>query len=339
MLNSLTFRPSDLHPELGLQLPNYSMKFEVNSNYSFAKSKGCGEWYIENRNSRERITYYCKSGRCSRPECQDAWSSRKLGVCYGLVTKYDFKCMFSLTLNPKFTGLMEAWDNMQVYWAKFRKRMNRYLKSLGYAKFNFFCVLEEQSGKRKTDSREATHMPHIHGFCDVMLDEREVLRHWCEATGGTCEKRRPDRDDYYYWVTSGASQVKVKPVEDREKAAFYVSKYCTKDEMVNGLQWCKKRTKTFWRSSGLRTEPEYKKWLDRQTEAMYIALSRVPVPESEWMLIKECSYAETQRERQDVARTCEALSREGIEASKRKVETQANQRSGSQETFGFTFAT
>jgi len=149
----------------------------------------------------------------------------RIRLLSALVEEYKLIRFFTLTLDPRFIK-GDPWVYIHEPWSKLRKRLNRVRKGWKYA-----AVLE----RHKTRD-----VPHIHGFTDLWMHQREWSRHWNESHGGRI-----------VWV---------EKVND-ESASAYVSKqldvasYVGKDQ-VRAPYKIGKQYRTFWRSKSTRARFE-----------------------------------------------------------------------------------
>lgn len=283
------------------------------------EGKWCGTWAMVNDTTKEHFPFWCGSGRCLHPECQKRWFQRKMSVIYGVALENNMDYFFTLTLDPKIVSLEDAWENIQKYWRKFRKAMQYYMKKNGLGKFEFVAVLEEQNGKRKKRKKEATHYPHIHGLYKGKIDQEELRYMWNKCCGGSGYWYRKPSDigpSRAYWCERGPWNVDVTYIEDREKVITYISKYCSKDEMIEGLKWTKKRTRTLFRTTGLKTVSEKEKACQEASEDV-----------SSWRLVKKEIYngKEKQRRKNLEGAFC-TISKEGARQCSPDMETKETAR-------------
>lgn len=205
-----------------------------------------------------------------------------------LIEEYRLIRFFTLTLDPEFIE-GDSWKYIHLPWSKMRKRLKR--KSSG---FRFVAILERHK-ERGT--------PHIHGFTDLWMRQKEWSRHWNESRGGRV-----------VWV----EQVKSAKASEYVSKELEVAKYVGKDSLQ--VPHCRKGIRTLWRSSGLKARFE------------------LTTP-SEWCILKYAIYnedggltdygakkgvwidGEKERKGEDVEGTCRPLFEQSVEAGVTYMET------------------
>ncbi len=181
--------------------------------------------------TNEVSEFRCNGGRCERESCRTCFCMKRIDILCKLITEYDLKTFFTLTLDRSLTR-EQAWDTIASTWLKMRKRLARVAKRTNQ-KFRFVAVLEKHKDG----------YPHIHGFCDAYIDKTEWSKHWYASGGGI----------------HGSN---VKGVTDTLNSGSYVTKelevgkYVGKDNVLGALQYMKPRARTMWRSKGMKTARE-----------------------------------------------------------------------------------
>lgn len=213
---------------------------------------------------------------CHRSECKNLFWSRRVRLLTALIAEYDLIRFFTLTLDPSFIK-GDPWRYIAYPWSKIRKRILR-----RRADFKFVAILE---GHKNRD------VPHIHGFTNVWLHQREWSRLWHASCGGSI-----------VWVerveSEGLSRYVSKQIE--------VARYVGKEQLAVGYKH-RKEIRTLWRSKGLKAKFEL-------------------TSSSKWCILKENVYredgsltdwaakrgvwngSETEQGRQDVEAACSTAS-------------------------------
>lgn len=211
----------------------------------------CGKWALRSPDGDMR-PFRCGSMSCVFESCRWLFWSRRVSLITALVQNKEcpLKKFFTLTLDRDIIPIdrstyerVDAWDYIHNVWSKFRKRMNRRFED-----FRYVAILEAHKDKD---------YPHIHGFTNIWMHQREWSYIWSQCGGGT-----------YVWV---------EKIED-EKYSEYVCKqievarYVGKDQLEKGYKQ-KKSHRTLWRSKNLKAQFE----LDK---------------EPGWSIIRETVYEE-----------------------------------------------
>lgn len=160
-----------------------------------------------------------------------------------LIEEYDLSRFFTLTLDPK-TVIGDPWTEVRHSWSMFRKRMRR-----RFASFKFVAVLE---------SHRDRDCPHIHGFTNVWMDQRDWSSMWHACCGGAV-----------VWV----EQVKSKELSRYVSKSIEVARYVGKEQLKGGYKH-RAKAHTLWRST--------------HTKARY-ELTKAPG----WCIVKENVYEES----------------------------------------------
>lgn len=160
------------------------------------------------------------------------------------IKEYDLYKFFTLTLDRSYIpDGMDPWDYVHKPWLKLRKRLHR-----RFDNFLFIAVLEAHKDDR---------YPHIHGFTNIWLHQREWSRLWNECEGGII-----------VWV----ERVESEDLSRYVNKQLNVSRYVGKDQL-RGAQFQKKKHHTLWRSKGMKADFELEK-------------------DSNWSIIKEDIYTD-----------------------------------------------
>lgn len=172
------------------------------------------------------MQFRCGSMSCHRSECKGLFWSRRVRLLTALIGEYALSKFFTLTLDPKFVE-GDAWAYISYPWSKFRKRMARRCG----AAWKFAAVLE---GHKSRD------VPHIHGFTDVWIHQRDWSTMWHASCGGSV-----------VWVekveSEGLSEYVHKQIE--------VAKYVGKAQLESGYKH-RDKLRTLYRSQGLKAKFE-----------------------------------------------------------------------------------
>lgn len=201
----------------------------------------CGEWawyHPEKGYSR----WYCGSASCHRSKCHTLFWSRRVRLISALIEEHGLIRFFTLTLDP---GMIvgNPWNYIHSPWVKMRHRLKRRRSD-----FKFVAVLERHKNRD---------VPHIHGFTNLWLHQRQWSTLWHESCGGKI-----------VWV---------EKVKDGDLSAYVskelnVAKYVGKENLV-GVYKDRKVLRTLWRTRGLKAKYELQK-------------------ETEWSIVKEAMYKE-----------------------------------------------
>lgn len=168
----------------------------------------------------------------------------RIKLIQALVEEHGLDKFFTLTLargggDPG--GGDPPWDYIHVVWSRFRKRMRR-----RDADFKFVSVLE---------SHKDTRYPHIHGFTNIWMPQKEWSEKWESCGGGPV-----------VWV----ERVRDGNVADYAGKELAVAKYVGKEQIAGAVARTKGK-RTLWRSKRLKAKFELTKSED-------------------WVIIKEDVY-------------------------------------------------
>jgi len=163
-----------------------------------------------------------------------------------LIQEHGLTRFFTLTLDrERVEG--DPWDYVHRPWSKLRKRLRRrFPGTVGRrpdASFNYVAVLE---------AHKNTAYPHVHGFTNVWLHQRDWSSLWASCGGGPV-----------VWVEKVEDPQLSEYVSKQIEVARYVGK-----ENLRIAYKEKKRHRTLWRSEGLKAKYEL-------------------TPEPGWCIIKE----------------------------------------------------
>lgn len=199
----------------------------------------CGESVLYNHRTGERKTFLCGRGRCENPTCRKKWVSRRIAIICNLVKEYDLRRFFTLGVTRTET-LENAWQIIPHQWSLMRKCLARICERRGIP-FHFIAVLEECDGERRED-KQGDHYPHIHGFTNLWLDKEEWSRLWVNCGGGCATRIEGVTDD----ITIG----------DYVNKQIQVGRYVGKENVIGALKYMRRKSRTLWRSMGLKTALE-----------------------------------------------------------------------------------
>lgn len=190
-------------------------------------SRACGVWswwHPDKGHSR----WFCGSGGCTRPQCANLFWSRRVRLITALIEEYGLSRFFTLTLDPK-TDNGNPWTEVRHSWAMFRKRMHRRFDG-----FRFVAVLE---------SHKHRDCPHIHGFTNVWMHQRDWSTMWHAVCGGPI-----------VWV----EQVKSPELSQYVSKSIEVARYVGKEQLKAGYRH-RANAHTLWRSTNTRARFELTK--------------------------------------------------------------------------------
>lgn len=143
----------------------------------------------------------------------------------------------------------DPWVYIHHPWSKMRKRINRVFPGWRYV-----AVLERHKERD---------VPHLHGFTDIWMDQREWSRHWHESCGGKV-----------VWIERVRDTVSVGDYVSKQ---LEVAKYVGKDQIRPMYEveedGERKKVRTLWRS--------------KDTKARFELTTS-----DEWCIIKEGVYRE-----------------------------------------------
>lgn len=161
-----------------------------------------------------------------------------------LIEEYDLKRFFTLTLRRSIIPKeQDPWEYIHHPWSKFRKRMNR-----RFASFKFVAVLEAHKNNE---------YPHIHGFTNVWMHQRNWSTMWSECKGGDI-----------VWVEKVADL----QLSEYVSKSLEVARYVGKEQLLDAYKQ-RKRHRTLWRSENTKAKFELN-------------------TSSEWCIIQEKVYNE-----------------------------------------------
>lgn len=192
---------------------------------------GCGKWAwidLENRSTYGR--FFCGRSTCFRAVCRKKFWRARIRLISDLVVKYDLKRFFTLTIDPRHLSVdQSAWLYIHKPWSKLRKRINR-----RFPGWKYIAVLE---GHKSRD------VPHIHGFTDVWMLQKEWSQMWSDCKGGKI-----------VWV----EKVKDEKLSNYVSKTLEVAKYVGKENLEKGYKE-NKGFRTLWRSKNTRADFELQK--------------------------------------------------------------------------------
>lgn len=149
-----------------------------------------------------------------------------------LIRDHSLSKFFTLTLDRdmipydrKEMEQVDAWEYVHVPWTRFRKRMKR------RGDFKFVAILE---------AHKNTQYPHIHGFTNLWMDQKEWSRKWDECRGGRV-----------VWV----EKVESESLSTYVTKSLDVAKYVGKENLTDGYKQ-KGGHRTLWRSKNMKAEFE-----------------------------------------------------------------------------------
>lgn len=189
----------------------------------------CGKWAFLHPSKGVR-PFYCGSASCHRERCRKMFWYRRVQLIQGLILEHSLTRFFTLTLDRnKVNPLVDPWDYVHECWSKFRKRMRR-----KFSGFKFVAVLESHKNKK---------WPHVHGFCNKWMHQRQWSTMWSQCGGGPI-----------VWVEA----VEDENLSEYVNKQLNVAKYVGKQQLIDGYKG-KKKHRTLWRTEGLKTKQELEK--------------------------------------------------------------------------------
>lgn len=201
----------------------------------------CGKWQWVNLNTGEFRPYYCGGRKCEREICKKKFWRTRITLISDLIKEYNLDKFFTLTVDrTKFDSLFESWGIIAGIWNKTRTSIVR-----DYPGFLYVAVLE---------AHRQEPWPHLHGFTNSYLHQREWSSRWSANGGGSI-----------VWV----ERVDTANIADYVSKELEVARYVGKDNLCEARLLVGHRRRTLWRSR-IKTERE------RQDDV-----------QSEWKLIKE----------------------------------------------------
>ncbi len=189
----------------------------------------CGRWAWLNVQTGALTPFKCGKGNCVSINCRNLFYHRRVSLIQNVVDEYDLRKFFTLTLDRDMVDI-EPWEYIHDVWCKFRKRMKRKYKGA----FRFISVLEAHKNKN---------WPHIHGFTNIWMAQKEWSRIWEECGGGPV-----------VWV----ERVEDGKVTDYVNKQLAVYKYVGKEQLTGAVA-STKGERTLWRSQKLRAKKELTK--------------------------------------------------------------------------------
>jgi len=190
----------------------------------------CGEWAFYNNKTKELSRWFCGSSHCHRVRCQKLFWSCRVRLISALIEEYSLIRFFTLTLDREIIPEnIDPWEYITHPWSKFRKRMNRRFND-----FKFVAILE---------AHKNNDYPHIHGFTNVWMNQRDWANMWKESEGGEI-----------VWI----EKVKDENASSYVSKTLEVAKYVGKENLIKA---CKKRKgqRTLWRSKNTKAKYELQK--------------------------------------------------------------------------------
>lgn len=193
-----------------------------------------------------------------------------------LIRKYSLTRFFTLTVDRTY-DVETTWRTISSWWSVMRKRLKRYASKIG-VDFKFFAILEcHKDG-----------YPHIHGFWNMWIDQKELSVMWSECAPGKV--------------------VHVRTVDDSKSAADYLwqdaARYIGKQQAIDGARKIQSRGRTMWRSVGLKSDYElHKKALTEESDTAYTRVWTIERRDLMKMPVRSRDYGKA-NEREDLERTC-----------------------------------
>lgn len=184
----------------------------------------CGEWAWFHP-ERGLQPFLCGSMSCPREKCRKLFWSRRVRLLTALIEEHGLIRFFTLTLDRSIIDI-DPWDYIHHVWSKFRKRMRR-----KFSEFKFAAVLESHKDKN---------WPHIHGFTNIWLKQKQWSEMWVQSGGGPI-----------VWIEAVDNSSAGAYVSKQLNVARYVGK-----EQLEGAYKKKKTHRTMWRSEGLKAKFE-----------------------------------------------------------------------------------
>lgn len=207
----------------------------------------CGEWAFLHVPSNRILRWFCGSGKCQRPECRNLFWSRRVRLISTLIDEFNLIRFFTLTLDRNMIPSdIDPWDYIHHPWSKFRKRMKR-----RFPEFRFVSILEAHKNKD---------YPHIHGFTNVWMSQKDWSELWESCQGGKV-----------VWIerVKGGDSGEISNYVSK---SLEVAKYVGKENLLEGYKK-RKNHRTLWRSENTKAKYELTK-------------------SDEWVMIKERVYNE-----------------------------------------------
>ena len=188
----------------------------------------CGKWQFVNQATGEYRPFYCGGRSCGRPECISKFYKSRIRLISDCIKEFNLDKFYTLTLDPvSFRSDDEAWDKIADIWHRARTGIQR-----DYPGFHYISVLESH----KKNSR-----PHIHGFTNTWIHQREWSKRWSACGGGIIT-----------WVERVEGDPQLYVCKELE-----IARYVGKDNLQNARQLAGHRKRTLWRSR-IKTKAESK---------------------------------------------------------------------------------
>lgn len=204
----------------------------------------CGTWAWESKKTHDKIPFYCGSANCGRRRCKVRFWKKRVQIISCSIMEHKLNKFFTLTLDRKKVDQNSAWDEIPYIWNKARTVLKR-----KYPTFRFISVLE---------AHKDTRYPHIHGFTNIWIKQREWSNHWSSCGGGPV-----------VWIEQVTGNV-----EEYVNKQIDVANYVGKANILDAKCMLKARARSFWRSQKMKCSFE---------------LDKTP---SEWVLLKQKIFSE-----------------------------------------------
>lgn len=204
-----------------------SMKEFVNN---FPLKPYCGKMAVLDKKKGEDFVFFCGQASCSRKYCRKLFYFKRIYLTSDLIKEYDLDRFFTLTMKRNISK-KEAWKNVPYIWDKTAKRLRRLFNGLLYC-----AILEAHKDG----------YPHIHGFINKYIHQREWSRIFQACGGGS-----------YVWV----EKIKVSDGKIAEYVTkqLNVARYIGKEQVLTARQFLEPRARSFWRTQGMKTKFELSK--------------------------------------------------------------------------------
>lgn len=184
--------------------------------------KACGTWGWWNSDTGETRPFYCGHATCWRQQCRRLFWAHRVRLVSDLIAEHGLTRFFTLTLSRGLNGRLSAWDYIPHPWSKLRKRLRRRCPG-----FKFVAVLESHKDRA---------WPHIHGFTNEWIPQRDWSQMW-EASGG----------GRVVWVEA----VKTAEASEYVSKQLEVARYVGKENLLEAYK-LRGSHRTLWRSKGLK---------------------------------------------------------------------------------------
>lgn len=187
----------------------------------------CGRWAYYHIPSKSLIRWFCGSANCHRDKCRNLFFSARVRLISALIDEFELYRFFTLTLNRDIIPSGDdPWDYIHKPWSKFRKRMNR-----RFDNFKFVSILESHKNEK---------FPHIHGFTNVWMAQKDWSQIWNACGGGEI-----------VWI----NRVDDKEISNYVSKELQVAKYVGKENLIDGYKQ-RKNHRTLWRSKNTKAKFE-----------------------------------------------------------------------------------